>query len=50
MSRIRGLQIGKLTKDRRKLHNEELRNVYCSPNIARANKSRMKWTTHVACM
>jgi hypothetical protein len=33
----------------RKLHNEELNDLYCSPNIVRAIKStRMKWAGHVA--
>jgi hypothetical protein len=35
----------------RKLHNEELHNLYSSPNIIRIMKSRrMRWTGHVARM
>jgi hypothetical protein len=35
----------------RKLHNDELHNLYSSSNIVRAIKSRrMRWAEHVACM
>jgi hypothetical protein len=35
----------------RKLHNEELQNLYSSPSILRMTKSRrMRWTGHVARM
>jgi hypothetical protein len=36
---------------RRRLHNEELHNVYASPNVIMAIKSaRMSWVGHVARM
>ena len=35
----------------RKLHKEELRDLYSLPNIVRVVKSRrMKWAGHVACV
>jgi len=35
----------------RTLHNEEMNDLYCSPNIVRVSKSRtMRWSGHVARM
>jgi hypothetical protein len=40
-----------VTGECRKLHNEELHDVYCSPNINRAMKSRrMRGAGHIARM
>ena len=41
----------KVTGEWRRLHNEELNDLYCSPNIVRVIKwRRMGWAGHVACM
>jgi hypothetical protein len=38
-------------KEWRKLHNEELNDLYCTPNFVRVIKSRrMRWAVHVARM
>jgi hypothetical protein len=31
-------------------HNEELSDLYCSPNIVRVIKLRMRWAGRVVCM
>jgi hypothetical protein len=51
LRRIFGPKRDDVTGDWRKLHNEELHNLYSSPNIIRMVKSRrMKWAGHVARM
>jgi hypothetical protein len=51
LRRIFGPRRDEVTGDRRKLHNEELHNLYSSPNIIRKIKSRkIRWTGHVARM
>jgi len=40
-----------VTGELRRLLNEELRDLYCSPNVIRVIKSRrIVWAEHVACM
>jgi hypothetical protein len=51
LRRIFGPKRGELMGGWRKLHNEELHNLYSSPNIIRIMKSRrMRWAMHVARM
>jgi hypothetical protein len=48
LRRIFGPKRDEVTGDWRKLHNEELHNLYSSPNIIRIR--RMRWEGHVALM
>jgi hypothetical protein len=49
LRRIYGLKGGEVTGGKRKLHNEELRDLYSSPSIIRIIKSKMmRRTGHVA--
>jgi hypothetical protein len=49
--RIFGPNRDQVTREWRKLHNEELRDLYPLPNIVRVIKSiRIRWVGHVAHM
>ena len=51
LRKIFGPKRDEVTVEWRKLHSEELNDVYCSPNIIRAMKSRiMRWAERVACV
>jgi hypothetical protein len=42
LRRVFGPKRDEVTGEWRKLHNEELNDLYCSPNIVRVIKSRMR--------
>jgi hypothetical protein len=51
LRRMFGSKKDEVSRERRKLHNEELNDLYSSPNIVRVVKSRiMRWVGHVARM
>jgi len=51
LGRMFGAKRDEVTGEWRKLHSEELNDLYCSPNIVRVVKSRrMRWAAHVARM
>jgi hypothetical protein len=51
LMRVFGPKRDEVTGEWRKLHNEELNDLYSLPNIVQVVKlRRMRWAGHVACM
>jgi hypothetical protein len=50
LRRIFGPKRDEVRGEWRKLHNEELRDLYFSPSIIRIIKSRTRWARHIARM
>jgi hypothetical protein len=48
--RIFGPKRDEVTGEWRKLHNEELHDLYSSPSIIRIINARMRWAGHIARM
>jgi hypothetical protein len=49
LKKIFGLEREEVTEGWKSMHNEELHNLYSSPNVTGMIKSRrMRWTGHVA--
>jgi hypothetical protein len=47
LRRIFGLMREKVKAEWRKIQDEELNDLYCSPNVILVTKSRMRWAGHV---
>jgi hypothetical protein len=50
LRRIFGPKRDEVTVEWRKLHNKELHDLYCSPNLVRVIKHIMRWVGHIARM
>jgi len=50
LRRVFGSGMEEVTGEWRQQHNEELSDLYCSRNIVRVIKSRIRWAGHIAHM